>query len=85
MPSKITASRDGVSVRIGMERDPGQAGVCEADFLIRSLQGFIAKRSKTTKEKITRASPVSSQAEAGNIKVLQTSWNDDFFRELKTS
>ena len=80
---KNTASRDGVSVRIGIEQDPGQAGVCEADFLIRSLQGFIAKPYKTTKDKITRASPVSSQAEAGNIKVLQASWNDDFFRELE--
>ena len=34
------------------------------------------------KDKITRASPTSAQAEAGNIKVLRAHWNEDFFREL---
>ncbi len=80
---KNTASRDGVYVRIGIEQDPGQAGISEADYLIRSLEGFIVKPYRTTKDKITRASPVSSQAEAGNIKVLQASWNEEFFRELE--
>ena len=79
----LSLSRDGRYVKIGIEQDPGQAGVSEADYLIRSLQGFIAKPYKTTKDKITRASPVSSQAEAGNIKVLQAPWNDEFFRELE--
>lgn len=47
------------------------------------MQGFIAKPYRTTKDKITRAAPVSSQAEAGNIKILQASWNEEFFRELE--
>lgn len=51
--------------------------------MIRSLQGFIAKPYRATKDKITRASFISSQAEAGNIKVLQASWNEEFFRELE--
>ncbi|MEI8125289.1 MAG: phage terminase large subunit, partial [Parachlamydiaceae bacterium] len=29
------------------------------------------------------ASPVSSQAEAGNIKILQAPWNEELFRELE--
>ena len=37
---KNTASQDGVSVRIGIEQDPGQAGVSEADYLVRMLQGY---------------------------------------------
>lgn len=80
---KNTASLDGYATRIGIEQDPGQAGVSEADYLIRSLQGFIASPYKATKDKITRAMPVSSQCEAGNIKVLKANWNEELFNELE--
>lgn len=80
---KNTAIRDGVSVRIGIEEDPGQAGVVEAEHLTRQLQGFNVKRNRVTKDKVTRALPVSAQAEAGNVKVVRAKWNDDFFRELE--
>lgn len=78
-----TAEQDGKLVRIGIEQDPGQAGVSEADFLIRKLQGFSVAPYKATKDKITRAMPVSSQCEAGNIKVLRAPWNEEFFNELE--
>lgn len=80
---KNTSTQDGFATKIGIEQDPGQAGVSEADFLIRSLSGFLVKAYKATKDKVNRASPVSSQAEAGNIKVLLGDWNEDFFRELE--
>lgn len=80
---KNTASQDGHSVRIGIEQDPGQAGVSEADYLIRMLQGHFVKAIKATKDKVTRSLPVSSQAEAGNIKIAQASWNEAFLRELE--
>jgi predicted phage terminase large subunit-like protein len=80
---KNTASQDGASVRIGIEQDPGQAGVSEADYLVRMLQGYNVKTVKATQDKVTRALPASSQAEAGNIKILQAPWNEDFFRELE--
>jgi predicted phage terminase large subunit-like protein len=80
---KNTAIRDTIQVRIGVEEDPGQAGVSEADHLTRLLQGYNVRRNKVQKDKVTRASPVSAQAEAGNIKILRGKWNDDFFRELE--
>jgi len=80
---KNTASQDGISIRIGIEQDPGQAGVSEADYLVRMLQGYNVKTFKATQDKVTRALPVSSQAEAGNIKILQAPWNEDFLRELE--
>jgi predicted phage terminase large subunit-like protein len=80
---KNTASQDGISVRIGIEQDPGQAGVSEADYLVRLLQGYNVKTFKATQDKVTRALPVSSQAEAGNIKILQALWNEDLLRELE--
>lgn len=80
---KNTAIQDGHSVRIGIEQDPGQAGVSEADYLIRSLQGYMVAPYKATKDKITRAMPVSSQCEAGNIKVVKAHWNEELFNELE--
>jgi predicted phage terminase large subunit-like protein len=80
---KNTATQDGFSVKIGIEQDPGQAGVSEADYLLRMLSGFNVKAYKATKDKVTRSLPVSSQAEAGNIKVVEAKWNEDFFRELE--
>jgi len=80
---KNTSSQDGNNCRVGIEQDPGQAGVSEVDLLIRMLAGYNATPYKVTKDKITRASPVSAQAEAGNIRVLRGNWNEDFFRELE--
>lgn len=77
------ASQDEHYTRIGLEQDPGQAGVSEVDLLIRMLAGFSVMPYKVIKDKITRASPVSAQAEAGNIKVLRGYWNEDFFKELE--
>ncbi len=47
------------------------------------LQGYNVKTVKATQDKVTRTLPASSQAEAGNIKILQAPWNEDFFRELE--
>jgi predicted phage terminase large subunit-like protein len=47
------------------------------------LQGHNVKTVKGTQDKVTRELPTSSQAEAGNIKILQAPWNEDFFRELE--
>jgi len=68
---------------IGLEQDPAQAGVAEIDHLTRLLQGFNVRKNRVMKDKVTRATPVSAQAEAGNIKVLQARWNEDFFKELE--
>jgi len=78
-----TASQDGRSVHIGIEQDPGQAGKAEAEYQIRNLAGYRATAFPVTKDKITRAAPFSSQAEAGNVKVLRGPWNRDFFIELE--
>lgn len=80
---KNTAIRDGINVRIGLEEDPGQAGVADVEHLSRLLMGFNVRRNKVMKDKVSRASPVSAQAEAGNIKVLRAKWNDEFFKELE--
>ena len=80
---KNTAIKDGYVTKIGIEEDPGQAGVADAEHLTRLLMGYYVKRNKVMKDKVTRATPVSAQAEAGNIKVLNGKWNEDFFKELE--
>jgi predicted phage terminase large subunit-like protein len=80
---KAIASHDTVKTKIGIEKDPGQAGESEVDDLIRSLAGYITEAYKVTTAKEIRAKPVSAQSEAGNIKILKGPWNAAFLAELE--
>lgn len=80
---KSMASLDGRRVEIFGEQDPGSAGVADAGNFIRMLQGFIVHVRKVTKDKVTRAKPVSAQCQAGNVKMLKAKWNDAFFPEVE--
>lgn len=80
---KATASHDSHSVRIMSQQDPGSAGVAEAEYFVRMLSGYSVSTVVFNKDKITRAKPVSAQCEAGNVLVLRSSWNDEFFTELE--
>ena len=52
-----TASQDTFMCKIGLEQDPGQAGVSEVDALIRSLAGYNVMPYKVQLDKVVRASP----------------------------
>jgi predicted phage terminase large subunit-like protein len=80
---KTVATHDGTECRIMSQQDPGSAGVMEAEHFVRSLAGFDARVMTTSKDKLTRAKPVSAQAEVGSIMVLRAPWNDAFFTELE--
>ena len=47
------------------------------------LGGFDVHVETMSKDKVTRAKPVSAQSEAGNIRVMRAAWNDEFFTELE--
>lgn len=80
---KNVASHDGRTVKIMSQQDPGSAGVGEAENFKRMLAGYNVDTMTTSKDKITRAKPVSAQCESGNIKILRAPWNEDFFSELE--
>lgn len=80
---KKIASQDGPKTQIGIEQDPGSAGVFEANYYVRALAGYNVRCYPVTKDKVTRANPVSAQAEAGNIKIVSGTWNKAFFDELE--
>ena len=81
---KNTASQDGWNTRVMSQQDPGSAGKMEADYFVRMLAGSDVGTMVTSKDKLTRAKPVSAQCQIGNIKVLRAPWNDEFFNELES-
>lgn len=80
---RSTASHDTTAVRIASQTDPGSAGKKEAEVFVSMLAGYDVGTAPNSKDKVTRAKPVSSQAEHGNILVLRAAWNEEFFTELE--
>jgi predicted phage terminase large subunit-like protein len=79
------AKRDGPQTIIGFMCDPGSAGKYESASASRALDGCVIKiiPASGAGNKETRARPVSSQCEAGNVKLVRASWNDEFLRVLE--
>jgi len=80
---KNVAEMDGHDCMIGLEQEPGASGKIEVADMIRILSGFVVKAFTSSKDKVTRAMPVSAQAEARNIKLVRGEWNDAFLNELE--
>jgi predicted phage terminase large subunit-like protein len=77
------AASDGRGVAISLPQDPGQAGKAQASYLVNKLAGYNVTTERETGDKVTRASPASSQAEMGNIKIVRGLWNEAFLTELE--
>jgi predicted phage terminase large subunit-like protein len=89
------ASQDGRAVRISLPQDPGQAGKSQALDYVQMLAGWQVEATPEARNpggnitalrqsaKITRFSPFSAQAEAGNVKVVRGEWNSRWFDELE--
>jgi predicted phage terminase large subunit-like protein len=81
---KNTAAQDGDETEISLPQDPGQAGKSQVASLIKLLAGFTARATPESGDKVTRFSPFSAQAEAGNVLVLRAPWNNDWFSALES-
>jgi predicted phage terminase large subunit-like protein len=77
-----TAELDGRPVPIYIEEEGGASGKAILDYYIRVLAGYTLRGDKPTGDKGLRANPVSSQAEAGNVKLVRGPWINDFLDEL---
>jgi predicted phage terminase large subunit-like protein len=77
------AMSDGRETEIALPQDPGQAGKAQKHALIRLLAGFRVKSQPVTGSKVVRAMPFSSQAEAGNVRLVAGPWNAAFLNELE--
>jgi predicted phage terminase large subunit-like protein len=77
------AAADGKRCWVGLPQDPGQAGKSQVQYLAAALAGYRTKIERETGDKVTRASALSSQAEAGNVKLVRGPWNEAFLNELE--
>jgi predicted phage terminase large subunit-like protein len=77
-----TARQDGAAVRIGLPQDPGQAGKQQVLYLTSKLAGYRVSSSPETGSKETRAMPVASQVEVGNVALVRAAWNRPLLEEL---
>jgi predicted phage terminase large subunit-like protein len=77
-----TAKMDGPAVTIGLPQDPGQAGKAQVLYLTRKLSGYRVESSPETGDKATRAGPVASQVNVGNVAMVRGAWNYTFRDEL---
>ena len=77
-----TAAQDGRAVQIAMPQDPGQAGKAQILDMTRALAGHIVDSQPVTGDKATRAAPVASQVNVGNLSVVLAPWNRAFLDEL---
>jgi len=81
---KNTAQLDGKSTNVYMEQEPGAAGIHLIDYYRRKvLEGYAFYSDRPTGDKVTRANPVSSQAEAGNLKLARGEWILTFLDEAE--
>jgi len=81
---KQTAQLDGREVEVYMEEEPGSAGIAQISHYSRNvLVGFAFRGEKSTGPKEVRANPVSSAAEAGNLKLVNGTWINGFLDEAE--
>ena len=78
-----TAAADGPAVPIGLPKDPGQAGVSQVKYYTNRLAGYRVVSSPETGAKETRAMPVASQVNGGNVTMRRAPWNRAFIEELQ--
>lgn len=75
-------ARRGVGVTIWIEQEPGSGGKESAENTVLNLAGHVIKVDRVTGDKVTRAGPLSAQAEAGNIDVLNADWTEPLLKEF---
>lgn len=79
-----TAELDGRGVLIRMEQEPGASGKSMIDHYARQvLVGFAFSGAPATGSKEVRANPISSAAEAGNVRLVRGPWINAFLDEAE--
>lgn len=77
-----TAELDGPGVLQVLPQDPGAAGKSQAAHFVRMLAGFSVTTEVESGDKTTRADPLSSQWNAGNVDLVRGTWNRAFLDEV---
>lgn len=78
-----TAERDGTETLIVFEEEGGSSGKSQSLALTQLLAGYRMRPIRPTGDKATRAAPLASQVENGNVSLLRGKWNSEFVAELE--
>lgn len=76
------ARQDGAGVKQSIPQDPGQAGKAQVLHFTRLLSGLTIEATPETGDKATRAQPLISQVNGGNVAIVRASWNRAYLDEL---
>jgi len=79
-----TAVEDGLSVLQSIPQDPGASGKALKYSFLDILHGYPVHFSPESGSKETRALPIASQIEGGNLYMVKAHWNGAFMDELIT-
>jgi predicted phage terminase large subunit-like protein len=79
---RTVAEADGYLAKQWFPRDPGQAGVDQAESYVQMLSGCRVEAVRQTGDKATRADAAASQANIGQIGMLRADWNAPLIDEL---
>lgn len=74
---------DGPFVSVWVEQEPGSGGKESAENTVVNLAGVNVRAERVTGDKVTRAGPLSAQAEARNVDLLLGPWNEAFLVEAQ--
>jgi predicted phage terminase large subunit-like protein len=74
---------DGTNVSIRWQNEPGAAGTRDSAALMQLLAGFDARPVNEMRDKVSRALPLSSGFESGEVLICQGVWNQIFVSELE--
>jgi len=77
-----TASQDGPHVKIQWEEEGGASGKRDSHAIATNLLGYNASGVRPQGDKLVRARSMSSQAEAGNVKLLRGDWNQRWLAHM---
>jgi predicted phage terminase large subunit-like protein len=78
-----TAQNDTKIVKVGVPKDPAQAGVDQARSYMALLEGFTAFSERETGSKETRAEPFAAQWQHGSVDVVRGAWNAQYFSQME--
>lgn len=65
-----------------LPQDPGAAGKAQALHFLRLLEGFKVATEIESGDKATRADPLASQWNGGNVRIVRAKWNKAYLEEM---
>jgi predicted phage terminase large subunit-like protein len=75
-------AKDEPAVPIRFEEEGGSSGKIAVRHIITELAGYDVRAIRPQGDKVTRAMPLASQSEVGNVKIARGAWNEQWLTEL---